>query len=326
MVKRVRLSYGTAVQLGLSNGSQDPCFSTAFLMTYRGQKCDANCAFCPQANQSTSSSDRLSRISWPVFDLKTVLDGWPQGRSFQRICIQCLNYDQVVDDVVFLLERMRDISKLPISVSIHPVSSIDMKRLRDSGATNIGIAIDACTPALFDEIKGTKRGQLYRWSTHLKAIEDALQIFGTGNVTTHLIIGLGETEAEAVEFLFDMYSQNVNVGLFAFTAIPGTSLASREQPDLGSYRRIQVVRYLIANGKLNRNQVSEDSTGKISLEMGIEELETLLKSGIAFQTTGCKGCNRPFYNESPRGPIYNYPRPLTESEIGKSIQDTKLVI
>ncbi|HID80257.1 MAG TPA: hypothetical protein EYP48_00875 [Ignisphaera sp.] len=24
-------------------------------------------------------------------------------------------------------------------------------------------------------------------------------------------------------------------------------------------------------------------------------------------TSGCPGCNRPFYNESPRGPIFNYP-------------------
>ena len=27
----------------------------------------------------------------------------------------------------------------------------------------------------------------------------------------------------------------------------------------------------------------------------------------AVLTSGCPGCNRPFYNERPRGPIYNYP-------------------
>ena len=26
-----------------------------------------------------------------------------------------------------------------------------------------------------------------------------------------------------------------------------------------------------------------------------------------FNTYGCEGCNRPFYNERPSGPIYNYP-------------------
>jgi biotin synthase len=29
-------------------------------------------------------------------------------------------------------------------------------------------------------------------------------------------------------------------------------------------------------------------------------------------------CNRPFYNESPGGPIYNYPRNLTAQEIAAS--------
>ncbi|HDI74230.1 MAG TPA: hypothetical protein ENF57_04430 [Candidatus Korarchaeota archaeon] len=27
----------------------------------------------------------------------------------------------------------------------------------------------------------------------------------------------------------------------------------------------------------------------------------------AFLTSGCPSCNRPFYNERPRGPIYNFP-------------------
>ena len=43
-------------------------------------------------------------------------------------------------------------------------------------------------------------------------------------------------------------------------------------------------------------------------------LRNRVKSGIAFQTSGCPGCNRPYYNESPSGPIYNYPRPLVQNE------------
>jgi biotin synthase-related radical SAM superfamily protein len=36
---------------------------------------------------------------------------------------------------------------------------------------------------------------------------------------------------------------------------------------------------------------------------------------LPFLTSGCADCNRPFYNEKPSGPIYNYPRKLTTQEI-----------
>jgi len=39
-----------------------------------------------------------------------------------------------------------------------------------------------------------------------------------------------------------------------------------------------------------------------------------LGTGEAFRTSGCPGCNRPYYNERPSGPFYNYPRGLTEEE------------
>jgi biotin synthase len=51
-------------------------------------------------------------------------------------------------------------------------------------------------------------------------------------------------------------------------------------------------------------------------------LEALLPStGEPFQTSGCPDCNRPFYNEQPGGPLYNYPRPLMAGEVARAIQD-----
>jgi biotin synthase-related radical SAM superfamily protein len=47
-------------------------------------------------------------------------------------------------------------------------------------------------------------------------------------------------------------------------------------------------------------------------------------SGEPFQTSGCPDCNRPFYNEQPSGPLYNYPRPLTASEAGQAIQEMEI--
>jgi biotin synthase len=325
LVKRVRLSLGTAIQVGLESGDRDPDFTTAFLMTYREGGCEANCAFCPQALESTSSSDRLSRISWPEFDFSKVLDSWPPPGQFRRICIQTICYPEVVDDVVEIVGELRKVSKLPISVAIHPISTEDMIRLKDIGTSNIGIALDASTQEIFEDIKGEHRGAAYRWESHRQGLLDALEIFGEGRVTTHLIIGLGETEKEAADLIVDMFELGISVGLFAFTSIKGTSLEDRSPPELASYRRIQVVRQLVSQGLLKPEQIRESEDGIISLDIDTDKIRESLSSGVAFQVTGCKGCNRPFYNERPRGPMYNYPRRLSEEEVRSAIEDTNLV-
>jgi len=144
-------------------------------------------------------------------------------------------------------------------------------------------------------------------------------------VTTHLIVGLGESEYEAARFIAEMYQEDVTVGLFAFTNIKGTSLEDHSPPDLESYRRIQAVRHLVSRKELNVDQIEEEANGHISIKIDSEKLRETLSSGEAFRVTGCKGCNRPFYNERPRGPMYNFPRGLTEEEIQKAIEETRLV-
>ncbi len=325
MVDKIRLSIGTAVQLGLEDGPRDSDFTTAFIMTFREGKCEANCAFCPQAQDSSASSDRLSRISWPAYDLRSIIRQWPPPGQFRRICIQTICYPAVVDEVVEIVQHLRTITKLPISVAIHPITKSELKRLHDSGVSNIGIAIDACTADLFNEIKGQKRDSRYQWKTHHQALLDAIDIYGKGQVTTHVIVGLGETEFEAASFIVDMYERDVSVGLFAFTNIKGTALEKRHQPALESYRRIQVVRYLASKKQLRLDQITENKNGQISLNVDSKLLREALSSGEAFRVTGCKGCNRPFYNERPRGPMYNYPRSLNDDEIQRAIEETGLV-
>jgi len=325
LVEKVRLSIGTAVQLGLESGRKDSDFTTAFFMTYQDGKCEANCAFCPQARESSASSDRLSRISWPEFSLDSVINNWPPPGQFRRICVQTICYPNVVEDVENIVGRLRQITKLPISVAIHPVSKEDLKKLKEVGVSNIGIALDASTSELFDEIKGKERGSEYRWEKHKQALQDAIAIFGRGQVTTHVIVGLGESEFEAAKFVAQMYQEGVTVGLFAFTNIKGTALEDHPTPNLESYRRIQVVRHLVSKGELKLDQIAEDENGRIALNINPSFVREALSSGEAFRVTGCKGCNRPYYNERPRGPMYNFPRDLTQEEITKAIEETRLV-
>ncbi|MBD3407590.1 MAG: radical SAM protein [Candidatus Lokiarchaeota archaeon] len=323
MVQEVRLSIGTAMTLGLEKGEPGEYFTTGFIMTHHEGKCEANCAFCPQARGSRSSSDRLSRIAWPTHSFTNVLAKLRETQ-LGRICIQCLNYDNVVDDTVAIIQAIREFTKTQISVCIHPVSKTDMQKIHDAGANNIGVAIDACTDYLFESIKGSEVGSDYRYETHLRTLELATDIFGKQHVTTHLIVGLGESEREAAEFILDMYSRGVSVGLFAFTPVQGTELEENEPPDLHVYRRIQVLRYLIAHRIISRDEVFYEG-GEIRINMDAEELMNHLRNGLAFRVSGCPGCNRPYYNERPGGIMYNFPRQLNEDELTEAIEDTGMV-
>ncbi len=69
----IRVSVGTAIVLGLLEGKLDAQPTTAYLMTYRTGKCTANCGFCPQARASKSSTELLSRVTWPTFPTPNVL-------------------------------------------------------------------------------------------------------------------------------------------------------------------------------------------------------------------------------------------------------------
>jgi biotin synthase-related radical SAM superfamily protein len=70
--------------------------------------------------------------------------------------------------------------------------------------------------------------------------------------------------------------------------------------------------------------VTFDSAGNI-VDFGIarDTLVQIVNSGKPFQTTGCPDCNRPFYNEKPSGPVYNYPRELNSQEIQAVKQQLK---
>jgi biotin synthase len=59
-----------------------------------------------------------------------------------------------------------------------------------------------------------------------------------------------------------------------------------------------------------------DGKGKLT-DYGTDPqtLKHLIESGEPFRTSGCPDCNRPYYNEKPSGPLYNYPRKLEQEEI-----------
>jgi biotin synthase-related radical SAM superfamily protein len=317
--RQIRVSVGTAIVLGLLEGKFDAEPTTAYLMTYNAGKCTANCGFCPQARDSQSPAELLSRVSWPAFPTKNVLrkiSNAAEHSRIRRVCIQALNYPQVFTHLAALVTAINQHTTVPVSVSCQPLNKENTRRLAEAGADRIGIALDAATEKLFNQVKGSLAKGPYRWKQQFTQLRKAVNLFGKGNVSTHLIIGLGETEKEAVNLIQQCADTGVLPALFAFTPIRGTALENKPQPTLASYRRIQLARYLIANHHATLTDMRFDPNGKIT-SFGIDnaQLTQIVESGKPFLTSGCPDCNRPFYNEKPSGPIYNYPRNLRREEI-----------
>ena len=52
----------------------------------------------------------------------------------------------------------------------------------------------------------------------------------------------------------------------------------------------------------------------IKFNINKRDLWNVISSTDAFLTSGCSGCNRPYYTSRPSGPTYNYPRVLNTNE------------
>jgi lipoyl synthase len=317
--EQIRVSTGTALVLGLLKGKLDVAPTTAYLMTYKLGKCTANCSFCPQAHGSKSSIEFLSRVSWPLFQTSNVTPALTKATEkgiIKRVCIQALNYPKVFAHLKALVKDIKNQSVVPISVSCQPLNKENIDLLQKAGVNRLGIALDAATESVFNKIKGKDVGSSYTWERQLLMLKEALQIFGKGNVSTHVIAGLGETEREAAEIVQRCVDMGILPALFAFTPVRGIALEFRIAPSVHSYRRIQIARYLIVKCLSNYESMKFDSTGKIQgFNIEGDLLKSVIDSGEPFRTSGCEDCNRPFYNEKPSGPIYNYPRKPSLKEI-----------
>ena len=142
----------------------DAAPTTAYLMTYKVGKCTANCGFCPQAKGSKSSTEMLSRVSWPTFpttQVTTATGKAAENGAIKRVCIQALNYPNVFSQLEALVKEIKNQADVPVSVSCQPLNKQNIELLRKAGVDRLGIALDAATEAVFNRVKGKDMGCSY---------------------------------------------------------------------------------------------------------------------------------------------------------------------
>ncbi|MEO3993695.1 MAG: radical SAM protein [Desulfurococcaceae archaeon TW002] len=301
---RVRASLGTLALLGLVDVSVIEKPTTAYLLLHSENGCMGECVFCPQSRLSMSNKDLVSRVPWPEVELEALLSKIKTNPTVGRICIQTVIKKRFLDDVLKIVSSLRNegIEK-PVSVSTTPISKEDLRRLRDLGVDKLGIGFDASTPEVFRLVR-----KPYSWEHYLRFLSNSIDVFGPNNVYVHLIYGLGENDVEFFKSMKFFKSLGVNISLFSFTPVRGTPSSNWRKPDLVGYRKMQILRYLMDSG-LNVDDYVRVEGNKLILSKDLINniLSSIDKFFEAFLTYGCPSCNRPFYNESVRGPYYNYP-------------------
>jgi biotin synthase-related radical SAM superfamily protein len=292
--------------------------TTAYLML--GGRCAMNCAFCAQARESEANALYLSRVTWPNYPLDSVTAGLRRavaGGAIKRACIQVTVNKSSFSQTIQVLGTIKlAVPSLPVDVAILPRDLGQVDALFAAGADHIGFGLDAASERVFEQTKGG------RWAAIFSLLEGAAQRH-PGKVAAHLIVGLGETEREAVELIQRLHDIDVTVGLFAFTPVRGTSMSHQAPPALAAYRRVQAARELICCRGARIDGFSFDAEGRLT-GLGLMAPDDLLADGAAFRTSGCPDCNRPYYNERPGGVMYNYPRPLTKDEARRAIAEMEL--
>lgn len=314
----IKCSAGTAKALGMKQIKVDALPTTAYLMV--GERCSNDCSFCPQARSSGARADLLSRVTWPGFDSEMIIQGIAQafsGGQIKRTCLQVVESKDALTRTKQVLQSLHRSSEVPVCVSSSAGGIETVAELIKLGADRVSLALDAACARVFARHKGRS------WDQKVKLIREAALAF-PGRISTHLIVGLGETEEEMLYTVQQMIDLGVTVAMFAFTPVKGTYLEHANPPALSQYRRIQAAHRLMMKGLCRFEQMSF-AEGRLT-GFGVEQDKWVheLADGEAFRTSGCPDCNRPYYNEKPGGLMYNYPRPLSPDECQQVLQEMEM--
>ena len=301
---KIRVSYGTAIVLGLIEARQDVAPTTAYLLYDNG--CIGRCSFCSRAN-GNQKSEKLSRIIWPEFDFAKVVERLTgEPRPFRRICLQT-GYNPENTDIIKNLAKRLINSGISTSMTLSPSQTSLAQDMLAMGLDHVGIGLDAAAEESYREHKRKD------WQHDWPALQQLLRLAGD-RIEVHLIFGLGDSEETFAGRIHEIVAAGGKVSLFALTPVNTGSA-----PDLGAYRRMQAFRFLCESRRISLDNCSFVEGRLNGVGLSGEELKTALCNGDAFRTSGCGDCNRPYYNERPGQVFFNYPRALSANEFSQAV-------
>ena len=343
----VQMSTAAAITLGVVQGKMYRCACTRclnLLLTYP-EGCRANCAYCGLARHREAERDyadrNFIRVDWPAVPLDTVIDIVARDAAaspFHRMCISMITHPRSDQDTVSVLKRWTervDPSTIPVSILSNPTTMTreDVVRLHELGADIFTVALDAATPEIFDRTRGKGVQSPHTWAKYWEILMDARDVFGPQKFGAHIIIGMGETEQQALSLVQRLVDLGGHSHMFCFFPEKGSLMDHLPATPRDQWRRVQLGRYLIDYRGVRVEQMRFDGEGRVR-DFGIPqgELDEVIDAGVAFRTSGCPGkfaedvsaCDRP-YGDSPPSNIASFPFQPDKRDIGKIRRQLRVV-
>lgn len=320
----VRLSAAAAIELGLKPGGFErgcSCGCINLLQTYP-EGCFANCTYCGLARErpGVPEDNTFIRVAWPVYPTELVAESIAAREASSgvgRVCVSQVQDPRAYEDLVKMTEVVHQAAPgVPLSALVS-TTTLDVERLhriKEAGADIIGVGLDAATEEIFHRTRGAGARGPHGWSQHWDIVRAARQIYGPLQVNCHIIVGLGETDRELVNLLYQLHAEQIAAYLFSFNPEPGTVMQDQARTPIQCLRHIQMAKHLIEHEGLDREQIEFDEEGNlIGIGAEAETLEHALRSGLPFMTDGCPdragevACNRPYGSYRPGEEYRDYP-------------------
>ena len=227
------------------------------------------------------------------------------------------------------LSRIRRKVKAPLSILVAPpnLTRERLERFKDLGVDMIGIGLDAVTEELFRRHRSdVPSGGGLSWDKYWQVVDDSRELFGPWKVNCHTLVGLGETDFEAIQLFIDLCDRQIFPYLFCFNPEPDSRLADQEKSPISRWRRIQLAKHLIENEEFRLDRFNFDDNGalieiKDAPEDPTDVIGDAVTSGVPFMTDGCPGpdgepgCTRPYGSYRPSESMRDYPFAPTAADL-----------
>jgi lipoyl synthase len=323
----VQMSTAAAITLGVMSGymHRTQCTRCLNLLLTYPEGCRANCAYCGLARHREAErnyADRnFIRVDWPAVPYAEVLEIMERGGDggrFHRMCISMITHpNSDADTRVVLRQWVARVPGVPVSILSNPTTMTrrDVQDLKDLGADIFTVALDAANPEIFERTRGRGVQSPHSWARYWEIIDAAAEIFGPERFGAHLIVGMGESEHDALSQVQRIRDRGGHSHMFAFFPEKGSLMDHLPPVPRPQWRRVQLARYLIDYRGHRLEEMRFDDEGRL-VDFGLPAaiIDPIVAAGVAFRTSGCPGkeaadvsaCDRP-YGDSPPSDIASYP-------------------
>ncbi len=317
----VRLSQASAMALRFSSGrfSRDFEFGGINLLLNYAEGCFSDCGYCGLARTRPGNYADKSfiRVEWPLLETDAVVKRMVKYEDkLTRLCISMVTHGRAFEDTVDITERIVRKVRTPLSLLVAPPVLGHEKLLvfKKLGVDIIGIGLDAVSESVFAATRTNVPNGGLRWDNYMDIVNASREIFGPWKVNCHVVVGLGESDAEMVDVLYDLKARQILSFLFSFNPEPDSRMGDHPKSSINRWRRIQLVKYLIEEHDLPRHKITFDDSGAMTKLKALPgQVAAIVDQGTAFMTHGCTsangepGCTRPYGSYRPSEAYRDFP-------------------